>query len=101
MNQPSKRTLVEAAIQQELDKLSSNTGPLGDWKIIKNKEAESYYQALGQEVIYPYDPVELHEARQVIRDKINKLQEILKKLPEDPVYTTEELLERERLGLNT
>jgi hypothetical protein len=48
--------------------LTSPASPIGDWKVIKNQEA------LQVKLEPPYDPVELHAARQQVRDRINELQ---------------------------
>lgn len=56
-------------------KLSSSSSPIGDWKIIKASE----YNLKGLPV--PYDMQEIMEERQLIRDRINSIQntiEILK-----------------------
>ena len=59
----------EQQIRNLMSKLSSTESDIGDWKIAKCME----YQSLGLEV--PYDLNELHVERQLVRDKINQLQE--------------------------
>ena len=51
--------------------LSSPNSDIGDWKIAKCME----YHSMGLEL--PYNIVELGEKRQLIRDEINDLQNIL------------------------
>lgn len=48
--------------------LTSNTSPLGDWKMIKYQE----YMVMGVEC--PYDMNEYHVEREAIRARINELQ---------------------------
>lgn len=62
-------------IQQEIlsltARLSSDTSDIGDWKIAKYQE----YVLSGQET--PYSIIELHDKRQVVRDRINELKQML------------------------
>ena len=64
-------------LQQELNdlivQLQSPVSPVGDWKLEKINE----YLAVGKPA--PYDIQDLHAKRQAIRDRINVLQEELKK----------------------
>lgn len=67
----------EEQLQQELNdlivQLQSPVSPIGDWKVAKYNE----YVSTGLPA--PYDIQELHVKRQAIRDRINELQEELKK----------------------
>ena len=54
-----------------MNQLSSNISPIGDWKISKIYE----YRLQNKED--PYDMQELCDARQAVRDRINKLQDEL------------------------
>lgn len=68
-------------IQQDIicleARLSANTSDIGDWKVIK------CYEAALQQKEAPYDVSKLMAERQLVRDKINQLQEELKNIPED------------------
>ena len=68
---------TEEQLQQELNdlivQLQSPVSPIGDWKLEKINE----YLAVGKPA--PYDIQELHVKRQAVRDRINVLQEELKK----------------------
>ena len=46
-------------------------GEYGDWKISK------YYEYILSGLEAPYDITELHEKRQVMRDRINELEELI------------------------
>ena len=52
--------------------LDSDYSDIGDWKLVKNTEAN----LLGLPL--PYDTQDLHERRQVVRDRISEIREILK-----------------------
>lgn len=43
-----------------------------DYKVVKNMESQMAMDEL------PYEPIELHNERQVLRDKINELEQLLK-----------------------
>lgn len=68
-----ERMLKEQEILNLTADLSSAASPVGDWKLEKINE----YLAVGKPA--PYDIQELHTKRQAIRDRINELQEELKK----------------------
>ena len=69
-----KRNALRAELAELMSGLSANTSPIGDWKVIKVYEA----RMLGKED--PYDMKELSAKRQVARDRINEIQNELKKL---------------------
>lgn len=68
------REIIESTIRALISSLDAPTSDIGDWKIIKIYEA----RLKGEPDPYDYD--ELAEARQNVRDEINRLQEELKKL---------------------
>ena len=70
-----KRQELEQEIRNLQADLSSTASPIGDWKVAKAYE----YQLAGLEA--PYDVQELHEKRQAVRNRINKIQ---KELDNDP-----------------
>ena len=57
--------------------LNSNHSDIGDWKLIKNAEAN----LLGLPL--PYDTQDLHEKRQAVRDRINVVNERIKELEKE------------------
>lgn len=65
---------LRAEMAQLMSNLSANTSSIGDWKVIKIDEARM------QGLPDPYDFEELAAARQAARDRINEIQEELKKL---------------------
>ena len=69
-----KRNALNAELASLMSGLSANTSPIGDWKVIKVYEA----RMLGKED--PYDMEELAAERQAARDRINEIQNELKKL---------------------
>ena len=69
-----KRNALNAELASLMSGLSANTSPIGDWKVIKVYEA----RMLGKED--PYDMEELSAQRQTARDRINEIQNELKKL---------------------
>ena len=69
-----KRNALNAELASLMSGLSANTSPIGDWKVIKVYEA----RMLGKED--PYDMEELSTQRQAARDRINEIQNELKKL---------------------
>lgn len=69
-----KRNALNAELASLMSGLSANTSPIGDWKVIKVYEA----RMLGKED--PYDMEELAAQRQTARDRINEIQNELKKL---------------------
>ena len=69
-----KRNALNAELASLMSGLSANTSPIGDWKVIKVYEA----RMLGKED--PYDIEELAAERQAARDRINEIQNELKKL---------------------
>ena len=69
-----KRNALNAELASLMSGLSANTSPIGDWKVIKVYEA----RMLGKED--PYDMEELVAERQAVRDRINEIQNELKKL---------------------
>lgn len=69
-----KRNALRAELAELMSGLSANTSPIGDWKVIKVYEA----RMLGQED--PYDMEQLAAERQAARDRINEIQNELKKL---------------------
>ena len=62
-----------AEIQAVIDSLKAQIAE-GDYKVIKCAEA----QLIGEEV--PYNVAELHEQRQALRDKINKIEVELERM---------------------
>jgi hypothetical protein len=70
----SKRNILNAELAQLMSNLSANTSNIGDWKVIKIYEARME----GRED--PYDMEELAAKRQAARDRINEIQNELKKL---------------------
>lgn len=71
-----KRQELEQEIRNLQADLSSTASPIGDWKVAKAYE----YQLAGLKA--PYDVQELHEKRQVVRNRINEIQEELDNDPE-------------------
>lgn len=71
MENINKKEELEQEIRNLESQLSSVASNIGDWKIAKCME----YQASGLDM--PYDINELHIKRQVVRDKINEIQEEL------------------------
>lgn len=69
-----KRNALNAELASLMSGLSANTSPIGDWKVIKVYEA----RMLGKED--PYDMEQLSALRQAARDRINEIQNELKKL---------------------
>lgn len=69
-----KRNALRAELAELMSRLSANTSPIGDWKVIKVYEA----RMLGHED--PYNMEELAAERQATRDRINEIQNELKKL---------------------
>ena len=69
-----KRNALRAELSSLMSGLCANTSPIGDWKVIKVYEA----RMLGKED--PYDMEELVAERQAVRDRINEIQNELKKL---------------------
>ena len=69
-----KRNALNAELASLMSGLSANTSPIGDWKVIKVYEA----RMLGKED--PYDIEKLAAERQAVRDRINEIQNELKKL---------------------
>ena len=69
-----KRNALNAELASLMSGLSANTSPIGDWKVIKVYEA----RMLGKED--PYDMEQLSAQRQAARDRINEIQNELKKL---------------------
>ena len=65
---------LRAEMAQLMSNLSANTSSIGDWKVIK------IYEARIEGKPDPYDIEELAAARQAARDRINEIQEELKKL---------------------
>ena len=63
-----KRQKLNQEIINLQEHLTSNTSPVGDWKMIKYQE----YMAMGIEC--PYDMNEYHVERELVRAKINELQ---------------------------
>ena len=72
-NAEVRRGEIEARIRALVSELGAPNSAVGDWKVIKCYEAS----LAGHEL--PYDITELMEARQAVRDKINELQEQLKR----------------------
>lgn len=69
-----KRNALRAELAELMSGLSANTSPIGDWKVIKVYEA----RMLGKED--PYDMEQLTAERQAARERINEIQNELKKL---------------------
>lgn len=69
-----KRNALRAELAELMSGLSANTSSIGDWKVIKVYEA----RMLGKED--PYDMEKLAAERQAARDRINEIQNELKKL---------------------
>ena len=70
----AKRNALNAELAQLTSDLNANTSSIGDWKVIKIYEA----RLLGKDDPYNFD--ELAAKRQAARDRINEIQEELKKL---------------------
>ena len=70
----AKRNALNAELAALMSSLSANTSAIGDWKVIKIYEA----RMKGDED--PYDFDELAAQRQAARDRINEVQQELKKL---------------------
>ena len=66
--------VVKTDREKAINKITSLKQQLADtdYKVIKNMEAQLVNEEL------PYDSVTLHAERQALRDKINKLEELLK-----------------------
>lgn len=69
----SERENMEQEIINLTWDLFSSVSPIGDWKIIK------IYEARMKRLSDPYDFDELVEKRQAARDRINELQELIKR----------------------
>lgn len=72
-----KRNALRAELAELMSGLSVNTSPIGDWKVIKVYEA----RILDKED--PYDIEELSSQRQAARDRINEIQEELRRIEND------------------
>jgi hypothetical protein len=70
----AKRNALNAELAALMSNLSANTSAIGDWKVIKIYEA----RLKGEQD--PYDFDELAAQRQAARDRINEVQQELKKL---------------------
>lgn len=70
----AKRNALNAELAALMSNLSANTSDIGDWKVIK------IYEARMKGDKDPYDFDELAAQRQAARDRINQLQQELKKL---------------------
>lgn len=70
----AKRNALNAELAALMSSLSANTSSIGDWKVIKIYEA----RLKGEQD--PYDFDELAAQRQAARDRINEVQQELKKL---------------------
>lgn len=70
----AKRNALNAELAALMSSLSANTSDIGDWKVIKIYEA----RLKGEQD--PYDFDELAAQRQAARDRINEVQQELKKL---------------------
>lgn len=70
----AKRNALNAELAALMSSLSANTSAIGDWKVIKIYEA----RLKGEQD--PYDFDELAAQRQAARDRINEVQQELKKL---------------------
>lgn len=70
----AKRNALNAELAALMSNLSANTSDIGDWKVIK------IYEARMKGDKDPYDFDELVAKRQAARDRINQLQQELKKL---------------------
>ena len=70
----AKRNALNAELAALMSSLSANTSDIGDWKVIKIYEA----RLKGEQD--PYDFDELAAQRQAARDRINEIQQELKKL---------------------
>lgn len=68
---PEARAELENEYYCKKSTLTSNSSELGDWKVIKSMEAQLSGLPL------PYDIEELHAQRQVLRDRISEIKEIL------------------------
>lgn len=71
MDENTRINDIQTEICVLMNQLSSNTSPIGDWKISKIYE----YRLQNKED--PYDMQELCNARQAVRDRINELQKEL------------------------
>lgn len=67
-----EREKIESEIRTLISSLDAPTSDIGDYKIIKIYEA----RLKGEED--PYDYEELSQQRQEVRDRINRLQSLLK-----------------------
>lgn len=72
----AKRNALNAELAALMSSLSANTSDIGDWKVIK------IYEARMKGDKDPYDFDELVAQRQAARDRINEVQQELKKLDE-------------------
>lgn len=70
----AERNALNAELAALMSSLSANTSAIGDWKVIKIYEA----RLKGEQD--PYDFDELAAQRQAARDRINEVQQELKKL---------------------
>ena len=70
----AKRNALNAELAALMSSLSANTSDIGDWKVIK------IYEARMKGDKDPYDFDELAAQRQAARDRINEVQQELKKL---------------------
>lgn len=70
----AKRNALNAELAALMSSLSANTSAIGDWKVIK------IYEARMKGDKDPYDFDELAAKRQAARDRINEIQQELKKL---------------------
>lgn len=68
------KNALRAEMAQLMSNLSANTSSIGDWKVIKIYEA----RMKGDEDPYDFDT--LSARRQAARDRINEIQEELKRL---------------------
>ena len=66
-----ERNKLEAELRDLRSKLQANTSDIGDWRIIKALE----YRLAGKEI--PYDVNKLSDERQIIRDRINEIENSL------------------------
>ena len=77
----AERNALNAEMAQLMGNLSSNTSPIGDWKLARIQEA----RLMGAPD--PYDLNDLVKQRQITRDRINEIEIELKRL--DGVEPTE------------
>jgi hypothetical protein len=69
-----KKIKFEVSHKKIIKKISNMKQQLADtdYKVVKNMESQMAMEEL------PYEPIELHNERQVLRDKINELETLLK-----------------------